>query len=165
MSSLANSAVIAAAIGCAVVGGIFFAFSNFVMKALARLPARQGIAAMQSINVVVLNKWFLGVFTGTALVSLALSGYAVANWSMPSSPWLLGGGVAYVFGSWLLTIAGNVPLNNRLAELSPQDDAAADAWQRYTSRWTRLNSQRALGSVAAALLFILALTRGLQSPA
>jgi uncharacterized membrane protein len=33
------------------VGGIFFAFSAFVMKALDRLPPAQGIAAMQSINV------------------------------------------------------------------------------------------------------------------
>lgn len=165
MNSLATYAVIAAAIGCAVIGGIFFAFSNFVMKALARLPAAEGMAAMQSINVVVLNKWFLGVFTGTALVSLLLSGYAVANWSTASSPWLLGGGVAYVVGSWLLTIAGNVPLNKRLAELSPRDGAAADAWQQYTSRWTSLNSQRALGSVVAALLFMIALTRGIESHA
>ena len=32
------------------VGGVFFAFSTFVMKALARLPHAQAIAAMQSIN-------------------------------------------------------------------------------------------------------------------
>jgi hypothetical protein len=42
------------------VGGIFFTFSSFVMKALARLPSAEGIAAMQSINVVVLNPSFLG---------------------------------------------------------------------------------------------------------
>jgi uncharacterized membrane protein len=40
-----------AALGCGVVAGVFFAFSAFVMRALARLPAQQGIAAMQSINV------------------------------------------------------------------------------------------------------------------
>ena len=51
-----------AAVGSGVVAGIFFAFSNFVMKALARVPPAQGIAAMQSINVVVLNRWFFAVF-------------------------------------------------------------------------------------------------------
>ena len=30
-----------AALGCALVGGVFFAFSSFVMKALGRLPAPQ----------------------------------------------------------------------------------------------------------------------------
>jgi uncharacterized membrane protein len=165
MNLLTVAAVAATAIGCAVVGGIFFAFSNFIMKALDRLPAESGIAAMQSINVVVLNKAFLGVFAGTAVLSLLLSGYAVANWSAASSPWLLGGGVAYVFGSWLLTIRGNVPLNRQLAGVSPEDGDAAGTWASYLSRWTSLNSQRALGSIVAALLFIIGLTHGLQSSA
>jgi uncharacterized membrane protein len=46
------------ALGCGLVAGIFFTFSNFVMKSLARLPSAQGIAAMQAINVDVLNRWF-----------------------------------------------------------------------------------------------------------
>jgi uncharacterized membrane protein len=45
------------ALGCGLIGGVFFAFPSFVMNALARLPAAQGIAAMQSINVVVINLW------------------------------------------------------------------------------------------------------------
>jgi uncharacterized membrane protein len=36
---------LAAALGCGAMAGVFFAFSTFVMKALARLPASQGIAA------------------------------------------------------------------------------------------------------------------------
>src|SRR4029453_8846365 len=56
------------ALGSGLVAGIFFAFSNFVMKALARVPAAQGIAAMKSINVVVLNKWFFAVFLGPRFV-------------------------------------------------------------------------------------------------
>ena len=55
------------------VAGIFFAFSNFVMKALARVSPGQGIAAMQSINVVVLNRWFFAVFLGTAGCCLVLA--------------------------------------------------------------------------------------------
>ena len=42
-----------AALGCGLIAGAFFAFSTFVMKVLARLPTSHGIAAMQSINVVV----------------------------------------------------------------------------------------------------------------
>jgi uncharacterized membrane protein len=33
------------AVGAGLVGGVFFAFSTFVMKALSQLPAEQGIAA------------------------------------------------------------------------------------------------------------------------
>lgn len=43
-----------AAISSGLVGGTFFAFSNFIMKALARLPASNGISAMQSINIAAL---------------------------------------------------------------------------------------------------------------
>ncbi len=71
-------------IGAGTIGGVFFAFSSFVMKALTELPASQGIAAMQRINVVVLNPLFLGVFIGTAVLALAcvvLSiGPAVCRW-------------------------------------------------------------------------------------
>lgn len=60
-----------AMLGCGLNGGFFFAFSVVVMRALAERPAPEGIAAMQSINVVVLNAWFLGGFFGTAAVSIA----------------------------------------------------------------------------------------------
>ena len=56
----------AAALGCGLMGGLFFAFSVAVMKALGRLPPAEGIAAMQSINVAILNPVFLTVFFGTA---------------------------------------------------------------------------------------------------
>jgi uncharacterized membrane protein len=38
---------LAAALGCGLVGGVFFAFSSFVMAALRRLPPADGIAAMK----------------------------------------------------------------------------------------------------------------------
>lgn len=71
MSPFAISLVtLFAAIGSGVVAGIFFAFSTFVMPALARLPAEQGIAAMQAINVAAPNRWFMGMMFGTAAAGL-----------------------------------------------------------------------------------------------
>ena len=60
--------ILAAALGAATIGGVFFAFSTFVMRALGQLPPTQGVAAMQRINVVVLNPVFLGIFVGTAVL-------------------------------------------------------------------------------------------------
>ena len=59
-------ALLAGAIGTALIAGAFFAFSSFVMGALGKLPPAHGIAAMQSINVVVINPWFMSAFIGTA---------------------------------------------------------------------------------------------------
>ncbi len=49
--------------GSAITGGIFYAFSSFVMAALARIPANAGITAMQSINITVINGTFFAAFS------------------------------------------------------------------------------------------------------
>jgi uncharacterized membrane protein len=59
-----------AAIGCGLVAGVFFAFSTFVMPALARLQPAQGIAAMQSINITAINPLFMLALLGTAVACL-----------------------------------------------------------------------------------------------
>ncbi len=146
-----------ALLGSALVGGIFFAFSSFVMKALARVPSEEGIGAMQSINVVVLNPSFLGVFMGTAVVSLGAGGLALASWGRPSAPFFLGGALFYLVGTYLVTLRGNVPLNNQLAALSATDPAAPDVWEHYLRRWTMWNHVRTAAAMVAALLYTLGL--------
>lgn len=142
-----------ALLGSALVGGIFFAFSSFVMKALARLPSAEGIAAMQSINVVVLNPSFLGAFIGTAVLSLGAIGLAVAGWGRPSAPFFLGGAFFYLVGTVLVTGFGNVPLNDQLAAVSVTDPSARDVWERYLVRWIMWNHVRTTAAIVAALLY------------
>jgi len=146
-----------AMIGCALVGGVFFAFSSFVMKALARVSPPGGLEAMQAINIVVLNRSFLGLFMGTAVVSLLVAVLAASQWQAPSSPWLLAGAACYLGGTFMVTGLGNVPLNDQLAVLSPGDPAAAADWSHYLHRWTGLNTLRTIGAVFAALCFTIGL--------
>ncbi|MFW2440589.1 MAG: DUF1772 domain-containing protein [Arenicellales bacterium] len=151
--------VIGAAVllGSALIGGIFFAFSNFVMKALARVPSPGGIAAMQSINVVVINPSFLGAFMGTAVLSLVVLGLALVQWGHPSAMFFLGGAVFYIVGTFLVTLFGNVPLNDQLAAVSATDAATLDLWEHYLDRWTVWNHVRTVAALVAALLFTLGL--------
>lgn len=86
------------ALACAVVAGVFFAFSAFVMHGLARLPAAQGLVAMQSINVAAVRPVFMVVLFGTALACAALVVVAVVGWGEPRSPLVLVGGLAYLVG-------------------------------------------------------------------
>lgn len=157
MNTLNTISVLFALLGSAIIGGVFFAFSSFVMKALARVPAGEGIAAMQSINVVVLNPSFLGAFMGTAAISLLIAGFAVVEWGRPSSPWYLAGALLYFVGTFLVTGLGNVPLNDRLAAVTATDPGAAAVWEHYLDRWTRLNTIRTAAAVAAVLMFTLGL--------
>ena len=78
--------ILLTALGSALMAGTFFAFSNFVMPALGKLPAEQGLAAMQSINRVVLNPLFLSVFVGTAVAAAILAaGVIVSGVAAPAS--------------------------------------------------------------------------------
>jgi uncharacterized membrane protein len=157
MNWLIDISAIVALLGSALIGGVFFAFSSFIMKALARVPSAEGIAAMQSINVVVLNRSFLGAFMGTAVISLLLAGLALRAWGTPAAPWYLAGAVSYLVGTFLVTGLGNVPLNNKLAAVVSTDSAAIAVWEDYLRRWTRLNTARTIAAVAAALMFIVGL--------
>ena len=157
MSTSTIVATIAAIVGTALIGGIFFAFSNFVMKALERVPSSEGMLAMQTINVTVLNRWFLGVFMGTAVVSLFLAIIAIVEWTSAYSPYLLGGAVSYIGGTWLVTAFGNVPLNDELAAVESEDPRSSKIWNHYLHRWTELNSRRTGAALLAAVLFGIAL--------
>lgn len=146
-----------AALGCGLVAGVFFAFSAFVMKALARLPAGEGIAAMQSINVVVLNRWFMTAFLGTAAVCVLALISSLLRWHESGSAYLLAGSVLYLVGSLLVTIGFNVPRNEALAAVAPTDPNGAKMWAGYVASWTAWNHVRTAASLAAAASFSLAL--------
>ncbi len=141
--------------GSGLIGGVFFAFSCFVMKALARLASSTGIAAMQSINIVVINPLFLGVFMGTALLSLGMLGYTIGCGADPSALYYLGGSIIYLAGTFVITLSINVPLNNKLAAVSACDPASSCIWDRYLTRWTFWNHVRTMAAIMAALLFTL----------
>lgn len=157
MSTLLTIATIAAIVGSALIGGIFFAFSNFIMKALGRVPSAEGTRAMQAINVTVLNPGFLGIFLGTAVISLILAVVAIAEWETASSPYVLGGAAAYIGGTWLVTGMGNVPLNNQLAAVKPDDTESSKVWGHYLKHWVKLNTQRTGAALLAAVLFSIGL--------
>jgi uncharacterized membrane protein len=139
---------------------VFFAFSSFIMRSLARLPSSEGIAAMQSINVVVLNRSFLGTFMGTAAISLLLIALSLTQWTTEASPFILTGAVLYFVGTFVVTIAGNVPLNNRLAAASAQENKAVPLWEHYLERWTQFNTLRTIAAIAAAFTLALGLIGG-----
>lgn len=144
-------------VGAGLIAGVFFAFSAFIMKALAELPTEQGVAAMQRINVVVLNQRFLGVFVGTALLALACVGTAFASLGSMASVWLLAAGASYIVGSFGVTTVFNVPRNQRLARLDARSMEAAAYWPVYIRKWLFWNHVRTAASAVSAACAALAL--------
>jgi uncharacterized membrane protein len=151
---------LAATLGCGLIAGVFFAFSVFVMKALSRLPTRGGVAAMQSINVTVLNPWFVGAFLGTSAICLILLVWSSLRWHEPNTVFLTLGSLLYLVGTLLVTIVFNVPKNEALATVTPDDSEAQSQWNSYVASWTAWNHVRTITSLAAACCFGIALATG-----
>jgi len=147
---------VAAALGCGIVAGLFFAFSVMVMRSLAQLPAAHGIAAMQAINRSVYTPMFMVVFVGTALVSAAVVVGSLIDWD-DASPYLLTGGLLSLVGVYALTGGYHIPRNEALDRLEPSAADAPDHWARYVREWTTWNHVRGLAALAAAALFTIAL--------
>lgn len=144
-------------LGCGLMAGVFFAFSAFVMKALARLPAAEGMAAMQSVNRAVINPVFLGVFLGTAVACLLELADSFRQWRSSGSVYLLAGCLLYLIGTFGVTMFLNVPLNNALVAVEPAAPDSDKLWADYQTKWTAWNHVRAVASLLASGLFALAL--------
>lgn len=143
----------AGGLGSALMAGTFFAFSTFVMPALADLDARSGIRAMQAINVKVFHPLFMGAFLGTALVSLTFLGRLLfaAGAAADELAWM--GPALYLIGVFGVTAAGNVPLNDRLAKVEPETPEGQELWAVYLRRWVVWNHVRTIASLLALIAF------------
>ncbi len=157
MSGILYAAMLLTALGCGLVAGVFFAFSTFVMSALKRLPPAHGIAAMQSINEQAVTPAFMTALFGTAAACLGLVAWAAFSLGERPAALVLAGGALYIVGTIGVTIARNVPLNDRLAKLHPQGADAAGRWDEYVAKWTAWNHVRTVASLAAAATLTVAL--------
>lgn len=127
------------------------------MKALARLPSANGIAATQAVNVTVLNPVFLPVFLGIVVLCLGLVVVGIIYRATTGAGWLLASSLLYLLGTFLVTVVCNVPLNNRLAAVTPSSTAGAELWAHYLARWTAWNHVRTVAALSASVGFMVAL--------
>jgi len=119
------------AIGCGLLGGLYLAFSTFIMTSLGRIGQVAGISAMNAINVDIVRSLFMPFFLGTTLVSAVLAGLAIFRWGEP-------GALAMMVGD-------------------PSIADAASLWARYLKDWTFWNHVRTIACTGASALFIAAI--------
>jgi uncharacterized membrane protein len=144
------------ALWSAVIGGVFSAFSEFVMAGLLRAPPAGGIEVMQHINRTVLRTQFVAGIFSIAVFSVLFAIYGLVAFEGSVLVTLLLAPLVYLPSVFLMTIFGNVPMNNRLEAMDPSTVEAHAYWLEYGRRWTRLNHARYLGSVLTAGLYIIA---------
>lgn len=149
--SLSSMVSLCGAVGSAVVGGVYTNFSARVMPRLAALPDSEAVETMQRFNRNALELPFTSFFFGTAVASV----WSLVHCLRKENPGVADhmcsvGGAMYLMG-WVLTIAYNVPRNNRLDAVVAGTAEAAQVWHVYLSEWTSANSVRAALSILGAV--------------
>lgn len=140
----------------ALIGGVFLAFSDFIMRSLAYTGGVGGIEAMQVINREVFRWIFMALFLGMAAVSVFVVIYSVTNLAGGPGTLILIGAAVYLLGCFAVTVFFNVPMNEALAGMDLTSDTTKDYWTNtYLPRWTMWNTIRTVAcAVSAALVLI-----------
>ena len=146
-------ATVAATVASGCVGGAFYAFSAIVMPGLARLSPTQAVTTMQAINVAAVRVPFMLAFVGAAVMSVVLGIRGFATLGEPGALLLIVASALYLVGSFVVTIAANVPINDAVGRADASVPETAALWARLSARWTRLNHVRTVAALAAAALF------------
>jgi uncharacterized membrane protein len=149
-------AILTAVLAALAIGSLF-AFSTFVMGALARLKPAEAISAMQSINIVVINPYFMSAFFGAALAFIVLSLAVVGDLGRPHAVLTLVAAALYIVGTIGITMVFNVPLNNGLAGADPVSAHADTIWSAYQGSWLMWNHIRTAAGALSLVLLILAI--------
>ncbi|MBW8748026.1 MAG: DUF1772 domain-containing protein [Acidobacteria bacterium] len=148
--------------GSAADGGAYFAFSNFVMQGLHRLPVDAAVTAMQQLDITAENPWFALALFGTGLASLVLATQVIRK--QRSRAAMLTAVVLYLL-SLAVTFACNVPLNNTLANADAHAANAAQTWASFYNAWILWNHIRTIMALASTVFFAIALARYEQGEA
>lgn len=150
---LLTAAVLAGALSSALVAGMFYAFSSFIMAALARVPPAEGMRAMNAINLTVITPSFMVLFMGTAVLGIGLAIWSLFSIAQTDSQLVLLGALLYLVGCFGVTMVFNVPLNDRLAAAPTEAP-----WHSYLETWTLWNSVRtAAAALSSAVMVAVAL--------
>ena len=142
-------------IAYALISGVFLAFSDFIMRALAQTKGIGGVDAMQVINREVFRWIFMTLFIGMAAVSLGIAAYGWFVVGQGPGLLLVAAGLLYVLGCFGVTVVFNVPMNEALAGMEVSAQETQRYWsETYLPRWTFWNSVRSVASVMSAALLL-----------
>ena len=130
--------------------GFFVTYEISVTRGLAEVDDLTYVETFQWINATVLNLEFFVIFFVTVPALVAALVLNRGGERLPTA--LLASALVMALATVVITVTGNVPLNNELAEyetLTPE--IASTARVAFEEPWNRLNLVRTLTAVVAAV--------------
>ena len=136
--------------------GLCFTWSNAVTPGIGRLDNLSFLKAFQAMNRAIINGKFMIVFFGPVLL-LFLNTYLFKGNN--TSFWLfLIAAILFFIGIGLVTIFGNVPLNEVLDKSNLEALSKVELQvlrDKFEKPWNRLHTMRTLSSFSAFVLLII----------
>ena len=127
-----SATLVAATLTTGLMAGLFAAFRYAIMPGLARASDLAFVEGMQRINVAILNGWFGLCFAGALVFSVVAA--------------ILHAGAVLYLVVLVVTVAANVPLNDRL-DAAGDPDRIGDLHAvraQFEAAWVRWNAVRTL---------------------
>jgi uncharacterized membrane protein len=157
-TNMINLILIITATLTALIAGLFYAYSCSVNPGLGKLSDKEYINAMNSINVAILNPVFFTSFMGT-LILLSLSAYLNYTPGFNTRFILLFiAALVYAIGVFGVTMFGNVPLNDALANFNATTASTkemADHRMMFEGPWNFLHNIRTIANIISLILVII----------
>ncbi|AOM77278.1 hypothetical protein BFS30_08950 [Pedobacter steynii] len=148
-----------ATISTALMAGLFFAFSVCINPAFMRLSDSEYILAMQEINLAIVNPIFVFVFIGSPLFLILTVMTYKKQFGSGKFNYLFVAAVLYVLGCFGVTVLGNIPLNNQLADFSLQGSSALQIKAMraaFADAWNNWHTIRTIAAVLSSVILVLA---------
>lgn len=137
--------------------GLCFIWTNTITPGLGKLDDPSYLQAFQHLNRVILNPLFFLVFLGPVFL-IPISLYLFRDTSSLVIGLLIGASALYIIGLGLVTVFGNVPLNEILDKTPLESYGLAEAKQlrdMFEGKWNSLHLIRTLSSTASFFLLLL----------
>ncbi|WP_406285664.1 DUF1772 domain-containing protein [Embleya sp. NBC_00896] len=138
------------------VAGVYYCFAVAIMPGLAQVDDRTFVDVLQQVNEKIENPFFFASFFGAPILGAISIHQHRKLGHKDATRWIIAGVALSVLGM-LVTIGGNIPLNNKLADAGDPAKIADPAALRESveNTWNAWNITRTLAGTAA----LAALTR------
>ena len=144
--------------------GLCFTWSNTVTPGIGRLDDLGYLQSFQQMNRTILNPMFFVVFFGPFFLNLV--NIYLCRSSSSNLFWLLIlAGIIYFFGVLIVTVFGNVPLNEMMDKIDldiANIDELRQLREKFEVKWNRLHSIRTFTSIISFLLLIIGLLHNIK---
>lgn len=159
--SLENTAITVLIVLTGLSAGLCFTWSNAVTTGLGRLDSIGYLSAFQQMNRTIINPTFFIVFFGPFFLSI-INIYVFRNAPSNIKGLLIAAAIVYTVGVLLVTIFGNVPLNELLDKTTIATASTEDLQNLRATFETKWNQFHAIRTVTATIAFVLLVISAMQ---